>query len=169
MLHDYHRVSLGQQDIESFEKLLYIIEMQPRGRFVEKEEDPFPAHGIGIFTEGEEIRQLDPLALASGKGGRTLAQLYVRQTDIHQRLQAVGHLTGKVVFLSPEEGNRFLHAHVQYVVYILSLVAHLEDIRLESLASTCFADHSHVGHELHRYPHESVSLTLRAPSAVLVE
>ena len=98
-----------------------------------------------------------------------MSQLDVGQSD---RLQGPEFRAYRCRFgfgLGAEEGYGLRHAHVQYIIYVLALVSDFEYVRFETLSTAGFADHGHVCHELHPYLHETVALTLRAASTLLVE
>ena len=169
MFHDDHGVATGQEGVESLQEFLHIVEMKTGRRFVEDEHYPFLARLLGVAVERQEIGELDSLALSAGKGGGTLTKLDVRKADIHEWLKLVGNLFRQFLALGAEEIDRFRNRHIQDVIDVLSLVSDFQDVRLETLSSAGFADHSDIGHELHRNPDETVSLALRATSAFLVE
>ena len=81
----------------------------------------------------------------------------------------MGNLDGQFLWLRPEETDRFPYTHIQNVINVLSLVEYLKDVGFESLSTASLADHCDISHELHRDPHEAISLTLRASATFLVE
>ena len=165
MLHHKNGMALADKGVEGFQELLDIVEMKAGCGLIEDEEDLV----TGALAYGEEVRQLDSLALTSGKRTGRLPQLYVSKANIHKGLELCGNSRGLRFLLGTEKCYCLVYAKVQDIAHIEALVVHLQDFRLEALAAAGFAHHGNIGHELHPYLHKAVSLAFRAPAALLVE
>ena len=108
--------------------------------------------------------QLHPLGLAAGQGGGGLAQLHVPQPHVLQGLDALIQ-PGQVL----EKGEGLLHRHLQNLVDVFALVAHLQGLPVVPLAFAHLAGHVDVGQEVHLDFQQPVPGAGLAPSAPDVE
>ena len=68
-----------------------------------------------------------------------------------------------------EEEDGFANGHIEYVVNILALEAHVQDVLLEPVSVTGFAFQNEVSHELHFDRDDASALAFIAASAVCIE
>src|ERR1700730_8197450 len=108
-------VAALHQPAEHPEELADVLEMQSRGGLVQHVDGP---PGGAALQFG---RELDPLRLTTGQGGRWLAQPDIPEADVGERLQVPvdgGHRL--------EELRRLLDRHVEHVRDRLSLLRDAE-------------------------------------------
>ena len=75
MLHDYYRVSVGNNFIQQNKKISDITEMQPCRGLIQKIQ--YISAGILLQLRGE----LNPLCFSSGKSERALPKSEITQAD----------------------------------------------------------------------------------------
>ncbi len=155
----------ADQRVEGRQQFVDVVEMQPRGGFVE-EEQHVALHGV----LGEERRELHALRLAARERRGGLSQLDVTQSHLLQRQQPVDDAPAYGVGLVfAEEGHGVVDGHFQYVVDRTAAVFHFEYLLLEAPAAARLAFEFDVGHELHRDLDDALALTLLAPASRHVE
>ena len=68
MLDHDDRMPAGKQGVEGLQELLDVVEMQAGRGFVENEEDAVLPRTVVVAAQAQEVRELDALAFAAGKG-----------------------------------------------------------------------------------------------------
>ena len=166
MLDDHHRMSPGQQGVESPQQLADIVEMQPGGRLVENEQD----RASGIFLD-QERRQFDALALPAGQRRRRLPEFDIAQSHILQRLQFLDNLfiDRILVLIGCEQVYGSIDRQFENIVNRMTVILHLQHLVLEPFAAAAFAHQFDVGHKLHTDLDDAFALTLLAPASRHVE
>src|SRR5690625_3315415 len=114
------------------------MKVQARRGFVEDVE-----YAPGVAPR-KLARQLDALCLAARKGGSTLAEFDIAQTDRFQRLQpaAKGGYVG-------EERARFLDRHLEHFVDVAALVAHGKRFAIVAPSVADIAGHINIRQKMH--------------------
>ena len=111
----------------------------------------------------QEGRQLHTLTLATRQGATCLTQLHIPYTDILQRPQPIDNLLACRIL--GEELYRLIDCHLQYIVYALASIQHIQHILLKAFALAVLALQHYIRHELHLYRYRSLSLAGLAPTA----
>ena len=158
MLDDHHGVALVHQTLEHVHQLVDVGGVQAGGGLVQNIDG-----GAGGLP-GKLGGQLHPLGFAAGQGGGGLAQLDVAQAHVHEGLKLVADL-GQIL----EEGQGLLHRHLQHLVDVFALVAHLESLPVVALALAHLAGDVDVWQEVHLDLQQAVAGAGLAPSAPDVE
>ncbi len=158
MLNDYHGIAVITQAVQHLQQLADILEMQPRGGLIENVQR-FP--GIAL---GQLPRQLHPLRLPSGQGRSRLPQADIGQPHVHQRLQLAGDARHWL-----EERQRVFHRHLQHLVDVLALVAHLQCFAVIALALAHITGHIDIRQEVHLHLGDTIALTGFAASTLHIE
>src|SRR5262249_46829434 len=147
-----------EQLSECRQQLRDVVEVKSGRRLVEDVEQALAA------VRRQMRRDLDPLRLAAGKRRRRLTEAKVAEPDLVEHLQAPQHLPR-----AAEEGQRLAHREIQHLVNGAAAIAHLEDLRLETLPVALVARHEDVGKELHFDPDLALTLTRFTTSSRHVE
>ena len=158
MLDDEHGVAGFDKSMQHLEQHLNVGEVEARGRLVEQIKSASSAFLDQLPSE------LDPLGLAAGERGRSLAELEIIEADVVQGLQLVPHV-GNVF----EQRERLLHIHLEDLRDAHALEANLQRLAVESLSFTDGASDPHVGEEVHFEPSRAVSFASFAATAADVE
>ena len=158
MLDHHHRVAVVAQPVQHFKQLSDVVEVQAGGWLIEYVER---LAGVAL---GQLPGQLHPLRLAAGQRGRALSQFDVGQAHVHQGLQLAGQHRHRI-----EEGSRLLDGHVEHLVDVLVLVAHVQGLPVVALALALIAGDVDVGQEVHLHLDDAVALAGLAAPALDVE
>src|SRR5687768_12801929 len=158
VLDDHHRIARVAQAVQHFEQQLDVVEVQPSGGLVQ-----YVKGAAGVALRQLE-RKLDALRLAARQRGGGLAQAHVAQADIDQRLQLARDRRHR-----GEEAHRFGDRHLQHLLDVAALVAHLQRLAVVALAMADVARHVDVGKEMHLDPGHAVALARFAAPALDVE
>lgn len=158
VLDDDDGVAPIPQLVQYLEQLLDIVEVQPRGRFVQDVE------GLASVPLGELPRQLDPLRLAARERGSGLTEPDVGEAHVHQGLQLARHRRHRI-----EEGTGIFHRHLEDFVDVLALVLHLQGLAVVALALADVARHVDVRQEVHLHLDDPVPLARLAAPPLHVE
>src|SRR5437762_10499410 len=134
------------------------MEVQSGGRLVE---DVKRAAGIAL---GELERQLDALRLAAGERGRRLAEAYVAEPDIAQRLQPARNRRYR-----GKEFCRLGGRQLEHLVDVAPLVADLERFAVVALAVAHVARDVDIGEEVHLDLRHAIALARFTAPALDVE
>ena len=141
------------QGVQDLEEHAHVLEVQAGRRFVQDVEG---AAGVPL---GEFGRELHALRLATGEGGRALAEVDVAEPDPVQRLQFV--MDPRLVL---EDGERVLDGELEHLADVHPTEPDVERLAIIALPAALLAGHVHVGEEVHLDLHEAVPLTgLAAP------
>ena len=108
--------------------------------------------------------QLHPLGLAAGQGGGGLAQLDIAQAHVHKGLELVAD-PGQVL----KKRQSLLHRHLQHLVDVFALIAHLQGLPVVALALAHLAGDVDVGQEMHLNLQKAVAGAGLTPAAPDVE
>ena len=158
MLDDHEGVARLGQPGQHADQLLHVGDVQSRGGLVQH------VDGAPRGLPGQLGGQFDALGLAAGEGGGGLAQLHVAQAHVPHGLQLAADLEDGV-----EELQRFVHGHLEDLVDVLPLVAHLEGLAVVAMALADLAGHVHVGQEVHLDLDDAVAGARLAAPALDVE
>ena len=137
-----------------------VMKVEARRRLVKDKQ-----RGI-LLLLSDEVGQLHALVLTTGEGRGTLSQPYVSQSHVSKWLETFCHQSLPML---PEEVDGLCHRHVEHVVDVLAMKAHVEHLALEALAVAGFAGEREIGHKLHLDRDHARSLTLLAASALGIE
>ena len=114
----------------------------------------------------DEIGEFHALVLTAGERAAVLSQMDIAESDVLEGFQAV-HDGFLIVFA--EELNGLGNGHLQDVVDVLLMEAHVEYLSFESLAVAGFTGEREVGHELHFHGDDTGTLTFLTTATVGVE
>ena len=134
--------------------------MKTGSGFVENEERGF------LSFLSDEVGQFYTLVLTTGEGRGVLSEFYIAESYILQGFQSVDDC---FLLMLAKELDCLRDGHVEYVVDILTFVAYIEDVVLETVTMTGFALQHQICHELHFYRDDACTLTLIAASAIGIE
>ena len=132
--------------------------MQPGGRLVEDVDGPT----VGALLQLG--RELDPLRLSSGEGGRGLPEADVAQPDGVERLHVSGDRRDR-----GEEVLGLLDRHVEDLRDVLALEVHLEGLPVVPRPVADLARHVDIGEEVHLDLQRAVARAGIAPTSLDVE
>ena len=160
MFNHNQRVAALDQGVEGREKAVDVVEVKPRGGFVEDEK-----RGDGALLR-EVVGQFHALVLAAREGRGRLPEFDITESHIAERPEALDDLLLAVGF---EEVEGLVDRHFEDVVNVLSFETHVEDLILEAATVARFAFEYEIGHELHLHFHRAFALAFLAATAVGVE
>ena len=158
MLNDDHGVARVDQLLQHVHQAVHVRNVQAGGRLIED------IDGLAGRALGQLGRELGALRLAAGERRGRLPELDVAQADLAHGLKPprnLGHVG--------EELARLVHRHVEHLVDVLALVAHLERLLVIALALAHIAGHIHVRQEVHLDFEQAVARAGLAPAALDVE
>lgn len=157
---DDERMAAQDESVESRQQAFDVVEMQPRGRFVEDENGRFR------FLHAEIVGQFHALVLAARKGIGRLTQLDVAQSHVLQRFEFFRYLGLPV---RVEELDGLVYRHVEHVINVLPAEFHFQQVTFEPFAVARLAFQHEVGHELHFHRDRPFAFAFLATSAFGVE
>ena len=158
VLDDHHCIAPLHQPLEDLDQLVDVGGVEARCRLVQD------IDGLACGSLGQLSSQLDPLGLAAGQLGGGLAQLHIAQPHFLQGFQAV--IDAGQIF---KEGQGLVHRHLQHLVDVLALVAHLQRLPVVPPALAHLAGDIDIGQKVHLDLDEPVAGTGLAPAAPGVE
>ncbi len=158
MLDDDDGVPGLLEALEHIEELLYVREMKP-GRGLVEDVD-----GLSGGPPGELLGELYPLRLSAGQGGRGLADLYVAEPHIMERLELLPY--GRDVL---EEGQSLGDRQVKALGDVSALVPYLQRVPVIPVPPARLAGDIDIREEVHLDLDEAVPFAGFAPAALDIE
>ena len=158
MLDDDNRVACVHQLLQNIHKPVDICDMQTGGRLIEN------IDGLAGRAFGQLGRQFGALRLTAGQRRGGLTQLNIAETDLAHSLQSacdLGHVG--------EELTCFIYRHIQHLIDVLALVAHLERFLVVAAALAHVTGNVHIRQKVHFDFEQAVTRTRLAAAALDIE
>ena len=158
MLDDNHGIARIDQLLQHVYQTVHVRNVQAGGRLVQD------IDGLAGRALGQLGRKLGALRLAAGERRGRLSELDIAEADLSHGLKPsrnFGHVG--------EELARLVHRHVEHLVDVLTLVAHLKRLLVIALALTHVAGHIHIRQEVHLDLQKAVARAGLAAAALDVE
>src|SRR5208337_2974272 len=108
--------------------------------------------------------ELEALRFAAGKRGGRLAEAEIAEANLVEDAKFRDDF-GEI----HEEGQGFAHSHIENIMDILAVVAHVENAALEALPTALLADQLDIGQELHFHGNGAIALAGFAAPAGNIE
>ena len=168
MLDDEEGVPLLHQAVEHAEQHLEVAEVKAGAGFIQNQQ---AALALFLAREGihQDVRELQALVLAAGKGVERLAEAQVAQAHIHQHLQARGNAAGAGVLLAGKEALRVGDIQRQHFGHIVAQQGDGERLLGVARAVAQGAGHKNIRKELHFHLFLPQTGAARAASIAAVE